>query len=244
MLKDLPKTLFMVVFVGIFTTVALAISLWLATLYRQHATAKVWQALPAKVLSWDLKSNDNMDSDHEKLVVTYQYELQGQSFTGSRLDFSIGADNFSGKRRKRQMQQLQAEQLTVYVNPEAPSEAVIDRSLPVEQVSFAVFFLFFPCGVGTAFLMGGLLWILQKGLKWETDRFYLPLFAVLHALPAIYPLFFAFQDLGFFSFLILTLFVLVGMYGLLELLWRLKNPLRGATSYKPLPKIKPLKRLL
>ena len=130
------------------------------------------------------------------------------------------------------MQALQNEHISVWVNPRAPTQSVVDRSLPVSQVSFVIFFLIFPCGLGTLFLWVYLLKGFSKITSIQTERYAMPLWFFFHGSPAAYTLLFSFSEVSFGSFLILSFFSILMLYGGVEVVRRRLNPMRGATQIR------------
>lgn len=217
---------------------------FLGRTYYLHATTANWQQVPAQVMSWDLKHVRSGKSTQTKLIIQYRYQFNGQTYQGDRPDFSMGADNFSGVRRSRQISDIQANQLKVFVDPQNPAESVMDRSLPIQQVAFVIFFLFFPCGLGTAFGWGLFLQAISRVTALNTDRWYMPGLGLLHGLPALYPLIFATRELSSGSIVVLLLFTAIFGWSLIEMLRRLLNPRRGTIHLSEPKPAKPLHQTL
>jgi hypothetical protein len=175
-------------------TIAAGFVVWfLGHTFSRHYEARTWVAVPGEVRNYELRKNrtrsgsSTITNIQERLVAAYTYTLDDKTYTGNRIDFSLGADNFSGSRRREQLAALRSGQITVFVNPENPQDSVFDRSLPLGQVLFAIVFLLFPCGVGTAFSVGMLTAGLSKLGLTSLERYYLPLLGILHSAPALYP---------------------------------------------------------
>jgi hypothetical protein len=213
-------------FVSIFGLFAIGLMGFLGRSVYLHLQAAQWKPVQAEVLTWDLVYGKGKKSN-SKLVAEYRYTFQNQVYTNSQLDFSVGSDNFSGGRRRRQMDLLRQTPAQVFVNPANPAESVLDRSLPVQQMAFGLVFLVFPCGLGTVFILSYLLQFIQYVSGQQTTRFVFPLLGILHSLLAPYALLVESPDRGFGSGLILFLFSLLLAYSLFELVWRIINPQRG-----------------
>lgn len=219
--------------VSAFSFAAISLIGLLINLFYLHASASHWIATPATVSKGELIQNELPGkSMREKIIVKYQYHYKNLTYTGSQLDFSLGSDNFSSDRRHKQMQALQNEHISVWVNPRAPTQSVVDRSLPVSQVSFVIFFLIFPCGLGTLFLWVYLLKGFSKITSIQTERYAMPLWFFFHGSPAAYTLLFSFSEVSFGSFLILSFFSILMLYGGVEVVRRRLNPMRGATQIR------------
>lgn len=241
--KSLAKNLLYGLIVLVFSLAACTMIAFLGRTYYLHAATASWVQVPAQVLDWDLKQNQSRKHRTQtRLVVNYRYDFEGKSYLGDRIDFSIGSDNFSGSRRSRQMTALKSNQLRVFVNPAQPDDSVMDRSLPAQQVAFAVFFLFFPCGLGTAFGLSSVLQLITRLSGLSMDRWVMPSLGLLHGLPALYPLTFAWRELSPGSGLVLVLFGCVGLWSLIEILLRVRNPERGGVKFSELKPVKPLRR--
>ncbi|MGE3726843.1 MAG: DUF3592 domain-containing protein [Candidatus Sericytochromatia bacterium] len=212
--------------VSIFGLVAIGMLGFLGRSVYLHFQAAQWKSVPAEILKWDLVQGSGKKSN-AKLVAQYRYTFQNRRYTGQELDFSVGSDNFSSGRRRRQMDLLRQNPAQVFVNPANPAESVLDRSLPVQQVAFALFFLIFPCGLGTVFILSYLLQFIQHVSGLQAQRFVFPLLGLLHSLPAPYALLVESPDRGWGSGLILFLFSLLLVYSLFEFAWRIRDSQRG-----------------
>jgi hypothetical protein len=214
--------------VAVFSCAGAVIFWFLATTCWQHFQAQHWPGVPAQGLEWDLQSSRTQRSTATtRLVVRYHYQYQGQTYQGHRLDLSMGSDNFSGARRRRIMENLRAPTQTVYVNPAAPAESLLERTLPTPQLAFALVFLLFPCGLGTLFGASFCLQGLQRLTGQDTARWTFPVLGMLHGGFAPYILGFGAPDRGPGSTLILVLFTGLAGYSLYEFGRRLWQPERG-----------------
>jgi len=219
-------------------TVAAGFVVWfLGHTFTSHYKAKAWAAVPAIVQQYDVRTSRSrsgtslMTTFQERIVATYTYTFEGRSYTSDRVDFSFGSDNFSGSKRSAQLAALRAGRITIYVNPGDPHESVFDRSLPGGQVVFAIVFLLFPCGVGTAFSVGMVSAGLSKLGLASMERFYLPLLGMLHSAPALYPIFFDPGSIGFGGWLILIAFVALFAVSVRSFVRRITDPSIGAPRW-------------
>lgn len=239
-MKERRNLVFLIFIGGLFWLISLVMSGFLGFTFFKHAAARAWIQVPAQHLDWQMQQRQTRrGAGQSRLIVRYDYVFQGQSYRGGRLDFSIGSDNFSAARKHRQIEMLRHGPVRAWVNPHAPTESVLDPSLPAQQVAFALVFLLFPCGVGTAFSVQMLLRLIQRLSGRDTDRWFLPLLGVWHGLPGLYPLLFAREDLGWGSGLILVVFALLGLVSGWELLRRGLDANRGRTRLAPLAPVKP-----
>ena len=221
----------------VFTLAGGFIVWFLGTTFAHHYEARHWTAVPATVQNYDVRASRSrsgtslMTTIQERIVATYTYTVEGRSYAGDRVDFSFGSDNFSGSKRRVQLDALRTGRITVYVDPRRPQESVFDRSLPGGQVVFALVFLIFPCGVGTAFSLGMVSAGLSKmGLTMQ-ERFYLPLLGILHSAPALYPILFDPGSIGFGGWVILIAFVALLAVSVRSFWRRMVDPTIGAPRW-------------
>jgi hypothetical protein len=218
-------------FVGTVFAIAAAGIVWLlATFFLNHHAARNWVSVPAEVADAEIKSSRSTGISPARTTISsrvrtiYRYTYKGTEYTGHRVDFSFGSDNFSGSRRGRQMNILHGASPTVFVNPANPAESVLDRSLPVEQINFAVIFLFFPCGIGTAMLFGWSAHLVSL-IGWGVpSRFLVPTLGLVHTLPAFYAPLRAPAELGPFGWVIVLVAGVVFLISLRALWRRVKDP--------------------
>jgi len=224
--------------VALVFTIAAGFVVWfLGHTFSSHYKARNWTAVPATVQQYNIRTSRSRSGSsllttiQERIVATYTYTCEGRSYTNDRVDFSFGSDNFSTSQRRVQLAALRTGRITVYVDPKDPQESVFDRSLPGSQVVFAMVFLLFPCGVGTAFTLGMVSAGLDKLGFSGLDRFYLPLLGMLHGAPALYPLFLDPGAIGFGGKLIMVGFAALLLVSLRSLWRRIKDPAIGAPRW-------------
>jgi hypothetical protein len=221
----------------VFTLAAGFIVWFLGTTFAHHYEARHWTAVSAMVQNYDVRTSRSrsgtslMTTIQERIVATYTYAFEGRSYTGDRVDFSFGSDNFSGSKRSAQLAALRTGRITIYLNPGNPQDSVFDRSLPGGQVVFALVFLLFPCGVGTAFSLGMVSAGLSKLGLTSMERFYLPLLGMLHSAPVLYPLFFDPGSIGFGGRVILLAFAALLAVSVRSFWWRIADPTLGVPRW-------------
>jgi hypothetical protein len=231
------KSILSAIVVTVFTIAACFIIWFIGFTFISNYEARNWEPVLAKVLDFDIKTSSSHHTGSMKTTFSssvkakYSYSYNGKSFTNDQVDFSIGSDNFSSKRRSRQMAALRQGNITVFVNPGNPLQSVFDRSLPAPQIAFAMIFLIFPCGLGTMFIIGSTLWIFKKiGFSW-LDRFMIPIAGLLHGAPAIYPVFFDPGSLGFGTWIIMLAFLGLFAVSLLSIIRRIMDPALGEPKW-------------
>lgn len=218
----------------VFTAAAGFIVWFLGATITHHYEARHWTAVPAIVQSYDVRTSRSrsgaslMTTLQERIVATYTYTFEGRPYTNDRVDFSFGSDNFSGTKRAVQLAALRTGGITIFVDPDNPQESVFDRSLPGGQVVFAIVFLLFPCGVGTAFTIGMVSAGLSRLGLTSQERFYLPVLGILHSAPALYPMFFDPRSIGFGGWLLLIAFAALLAVSVRSFWRRIADPTIGA----------------
>lgn len=118
--------------------------------------ARDWEPVAARVLSTELLIHRGETTTYRALA-RYEYDYRGQRYGGTRIGLdSAGADNI-GTWHQDMHAKLRAAQgrndLTVWVNPRAPTEAVIDREMRWPLLVFRVPFALLFTGIGIAALV-------------------------------------------------------------------------------------------
>jgi hypothetical protein len=231
------KSILSGIVIGIFTLATCFIIWFLVHSFIRNYEARSWEEVPAKVIDYDIKTSLSRSTTsmittlNSSIKAQYSYNYNGKAYIGDQVDYSIGSDNFSGKRHSRQLEALRGENITVYINPDNPRQSVFDRSLPAPQIAFAIIFLIFPCGLGTMFIIGSVLWILKKtGFIW-TDRFMFPIAGLFHGTPAIYPVLFDPGSLGFGTWIVMLAFLGLFAVSLFSIFRRIINPALGEPKW-------------
>lgn len=189
-LKAIGIRIMAFIFVGVFASAAFYLYYTLVISIYNTERASQWVATPAKVLEYDLavsssSMHNKTSSRTSRVTAKYTYTYSGQEYTGTVVDFTADhADNFAQERRADQMRMLAEGDITVYVNPENPDEAVVDRSLPAEKSLFTIVFLLFPCGFATMIIIFTVLYPVKLFYKYAPQ-----VTLIFHATPAAWLLF-------------------------------------------------------
>ena len=107
---------------------------------REAGQAQSWPKVTGKVINVSIKSRRSRSSNTRQYhpVVTYNYDVEGQSFTSDRYRLGDGPNtgNFNSreKARKHSEQWKAGEAVEVYYNPESPDSAVL-----VTEASWGVY---------------------------------------------------------------------------------------------------------
>ncbi|WP_162485406.1 DUF3592 domain-containing protein [Deinococcus deserti] len=127
--------------------------------------ARSWVAVPAQVLEAELKTEPGRKGKTYEATTRYAYTFGGQTYESSRLGIGPGGDSIGDWQRSQHLALLaalnQGRQVTVWVNPSAPSQAVFNRELRIGQVLFWLPFasLFSLIGLGA---LWGVWWAIRS----------------------------------------------------------------------------------
>jgi hypothetical protein len=225
-------------FVTIIFTAAAGFFVWfLITTCSSHYRAREWEPVPARVQNYDLRISRSrsgtsmLPTTRERLVTSYTYTFDNNAYSGSRVDFSLGSDNFSNERRSDQMAALRTGAITIYVDPRRPRESVFDRSLPSGQIVFAIVFLLFPCGIGTAATLGWVSAGLSKLGIAQADRYFMPFLGMFHSAPDLYPILYDPGSIGFLGWVILSVFLALLLISIRAVWRRIQDPSLGSPQW-------------
>ncbi|MGI9248258.1 MAG: DUF3592 domain-containing protein [Woeseiaceae bacterium] len=116
-----------------------------------------WAAVEAKLARGGYETNSGSDSDTYEAFAEYSYTYGGQRYSGNRVSLSDGGDNIGDHQQDigRRLQNTVASggAMLVYVDPENPSDSIIDRSVRWGLIGFKSIFLFVFGGVGLGLLI-------------------------------------------------------------------------------------------
>jgi len=115
-----------------------------------------WVEVPAKILNVRLVSDSGDGDDTHTVLSTYTYNFDGVSYQNDRVSLSSGRDSFGQYWQELERTLLadkSGNEAFAIVNPDNPTDAVLDRTLRWQSVLFGLIFLFIFSGVG-----GFILW--------------------------------------------------------------------------------------
>ncbi|WP_197526837.1 DUF3592 domain-containing protein [Pirellulimonas nuda] len=125
-----------------------------------------WVETPAVLRSVSTVEERGENSTWRRVVASYEYEWDGQQYTGTRVLLPTLKGPFDRRDRRKSVELegvKQAGGATVcYVNPRSPSEAVLDRSLRVEDLAMGLSFLMIGAGARLVFTYHSRKW--QAGI--------------------------------------------------------------------------------
>lgn len=158
---ETTRSWFMVIFGAFFALPGLFILIMLSggSVY-DAVRMQTWIETDANIISSQVKHYSG-DSSTYKVVADYTYSVNGRTYEGDRVSIHSGSDNVGSYHHdmNRKLQRSRGE-VTVFYDPDKPSDAVIDRSLRWEMVGFTSIFGFIFGLVGCG--------IMYFGFKGET----------------------------------------------------------------------------
>jgi hypothetical protein len=116
-----------------------------------------WVATDGTLLSAGYETHSGSDSNTYEAYAEFSYEFGGHRYTSTRVAIAGGADNIGDYQqdlgRYLSGAKNRGETIIVFVDPDEPSEAIIDRSLRWGLVGFKSIFLFVFGGVGLGLII-------------------------------------------------------------------------------------------
>ena len=116
-----------------------------------------WQPTQARLIRAGYDTHSGDDSNTYEAYAVYAYRIGGQEFTNDRVAIGGGADNIGDYQqdmgRKLSAAFSRSEAIAIYVDPDDPREAIIDRDLRWGLVGFKAIFLFVFGGVGLGLII-------------------------------------------------------------------------------------------
>lgn len=115
-----------------------------------------WLPVNATLLTADLEMHQGDDSKTYEATASYRYIYAGKDYESQRVAIETGSDNIGsfqedlGYRLKLAHQQQNS--IQIWVNPDEPAEAIIDRSLRLALVGFKMVFVIIFGGLGLGLL--------------------------------------------------------------------------------------------
>ena len=132
-----------------------------------------WTQVEARLSAAGYETHRGDDSDTYKAYARYTYTYQGQTYVGHRVSISGDADNIGDYQQDigRRLSNAQASgaSILVYVDPDHPSDSIIDRSIRWAMIGFKSIFVFVFGGVGLGMLI--FIWRAPKEKDKSDPRF-------------------------------------------------------------------------
>ncbi|NNC77976.1 MAG: DUF3592 domain-containing protein [Woeseiaceae bacterium] len=115
-----------------------------------------WLPVEARLISAGYETRSG-DSTTYEAYARYTYTHYGQTYNGERVSLSSGGDNIGSYQQdlgsRLSAAQQRRETITVWINPDDPSESIVDRSIRWGMVGFKSIFLFVFGGIGLGLLI-------------------------------------------------------------------------------------------
>lgn len=112
------------------------------------ARMQSWTTVDAQLLSSNLESHRGDKSTTYKVVASYRYQYDGQTYIGHRVGISEKSDNIGDWHQQTYSRLRAASPLQIWVNPGDPQEAIFDRDLRWGKLGFYMIFVLVFGGVG------------------------------------------------------------------------------------------------
>ncbi len=131
----------------------------LPTVY-DWARMQRWEPVPAQLLAADLQTTRSSKGGSSYLATAhYRYQFAGQTYESTRVAISARSDNIGDFQqqlgRRLAAAQRRGETVSAWVNPQAPQQAVLDRSLRPALLAFQLGFGLVFAGIGAGLLYWG-----------------------------------------------------------------------------------------
>ena len=149
------------IFIFLFALPFLGVGIWMG--YSAGANLadawqmKQWVPVQATLLRAGYETHPGDDSNTYEAYAEYTYDVGGRQYTNDRVAIAGGADNIGDYHtdmgRHLSATRSRGESIVVYVDPDEPSEAIIDRSLRWGLIGFKSIFLFTFGAVGLGLLI-------------------------------------------------------------------------------------------
>ncbi|MBI1320335.1 MAG: DUF3592 domain-containing protein [Candidatus Hydrogenedens sp.] len=136
-----------------FALVGLGAAGYLFYVLLQWQSMQSWVEVPAQIMSADLAENRDDDGGVTyRAVATYSYEWDGQPYISERVGITTSNDNVGSwqEDKARTLQRHVGGTYRCFVNPSAPSQAILFRDMRIEMLGFITIFacVFSTVGLG------------------------------------------------------------------------------------------------
>ncbi len=149
------------VFLVLFSLPFAGVGVWMgwsiAEAMFESAQMKAWQPVQAQLESAGYETHHGEDSTTYQAYARYRYSANGQTYRGDRVSLFSGNDNIGSYQqdtgRRLQSMWQSGQTVTVYFDPEQPSNSIVDRDLRWGMIGFRSIFFFVFGGVGFGLLV-------------------------------------------------------------------------------------------
>ena len=138
---------FLVIFFSVFLIVGVAVTAAMVGSVVRGVTSRGWSPVPATVVSSNVRSHSGEDTSYS-VNILYAYAVGGREYRSNRYNFMGGSS--SGYQGKREIvdRHPPGTRVTAYVNPDDPTEAVIERGVTPGMLLLLAPLLFAGVGAG------------------------------------------------------------------------------------------------
>ena len=150
----------LVIFGAIFFIVGMGFLLWsvIPTIYDSYRM-QYWSSVQGELISAKRSISRSQDSTTYQALAEYRYSVDGQSYKNDRVAINSGADNIgsfqSDLGRKLENSLSRKSPVTVYYNPQNPSDALLNREIRWGLLGFKMIFVLLFGGVGGGIMFWG-----------------------------------------------------------------------------------------
>ena len=148
------------IFMALFALPFAGVGVWMlwsvGTMLSDAWQMKDWVEIEAQLTSGGYETHHGDDSDTYEAYATYRSRFQGKEYTGNRVSVTTGADNIGDYQqelgRDLQFAYHNNNPLSIYVDPDSPSQAIVDRRVRWGLVGFKSIFVIVFGGAGFGLL--------------------------------------------------------------------------------------------
>ncbi len=149
------------IFVSLFALPFFGIGVWMlwsvSTTFVDAWQMDSWIQTEAHLIRGGYETHSGDDSDTYEAFATYSYSVDGRQYQGDRISLSSGGDNIGSYQedfgRSLRSAASSDESILVFVDPQNPSNSIIDRGVRWGLTGFKSIFLFVFGGVGLGLLI-------------------------------------------------------------------------------------------
>jgi hypothetical protein len=119
-----------------------------------------WQSTPATVTECRIKTVEDIESDSQKVLITYNYTFAGKAYTSAQISIGYSTNNVEYHRELYEVLK-NARRIMVYVNPDNPNNAVVVKGTNNSTVFLFLFSIMWNSFLA-AFAIPFFLWRKEK----------------------------------------------------------------------------------
>jgi hypothetical protein len=149
------------IFATLFALPFFGVGIWMAwsagSTLHDASRMQQWNRVEARLITAGYETRSGDESDTYLAYASYTYTFRGGTYTGDRVTIASGADNIGDYQRDMGnalgAALARGETVTVYVDPDTPSESIIDPGIRWGLLGFKSIFVFVFGGVGLGLLI-------------------------------------------------------------------------------------------